>query len=610
MAQTRNLLQGDIATTLRQLSVPMAVGVVFMILVNLIDTYWASRLGTDELAAMSFAFPVVGIVLNVSIGLMVGTSVAIARVVGAGDDAQGKRLAAHALILGFLIVALITVLGLRTQESLFAALGAPPELIPTIARYMTIWYASAAVLVVPMMLNGVLRARGDAETPRNVMILAACLNAVFDPIFIFGWGPIPGMGLEGAALATAVSRFFTFLYAARIALQLEVLDLHLPTPTELWASWTDILSVGLPATVTNVLGPVATAMITAIVALHGAEAVAAYGIGARVESLVLIAPLALSSGLSPFVGQNFGAHLDQRVADSFRMATRFSVAWGLGALLILLPTAPWIAALFTDDPTVAKDITLYLRIVPLGYAAYGAMMMVSSAFNAMDHAVRSTVLSTLRSIVIAVPVAYGGSLVLGLPGVFVGLVIGSLVAAMLGVRWMTMFLDVRQPVTEDRPALDSQSAVFLVSNTAPHLRERMVRLIQTMHGFGDVTLRQARSDAAGFYVGDRQIGHIHPSGHLDVPLPLELGEALVARGVLEHHRLHDSAGWYTHPLHDGRELDEALWLLQLAHLVTSVCRADGDIDAVAEELGGVEVDDEIRAALQIAADRIAARRAA
>ena len=110
-----------------------------------------------------------------------------------------------------------------------------------------------------------------------------------------------------------------------------------------------VLRVGIPASITNVLGPVATAMLTAIVATHGSAAVAAYGIGARVESLVLIAPVALSSGLSPFIGQNWGAHLEARVAKGFQLALNFSILWGLGAFLVLLAAAPQIAAVFSEE---------------------------------------------------------------------------------------------------------------------------------------------------------------------------------------------------------------------------------------------------------------------
>ena len=146
MPEENPLLTGDIATVLRKQSIPMTIGAVCMILVNLIDTYWASQLGTDELAALSFTFPVIGILINVSIGLMIGTSVAIARVIGSGHMEEAKTLATHAIYLGFMIVGVVSFAGLLSQEYLFAWLGADEKVLPHITSFMTIWYASSIFL--------------------------------------------------------------------------------------------------------------------------------------------------------------------------------------------------------------------------------------------------------------------------------------------------------------------------------------------------------------------------------------------------------------------------------------------------------------------------------
>lgn len=602
MAAPINLLEGNVTTVLRKQSTPMAVGVVFMILVNLIDTYWAGQLGTEELAAMSFAFPVIGVIINVSLGLMIGTSVAVSRQVGAGDEAQARRLATHSLLLGIVIVGLVSGGGLLTQDLVFLALGAPEELLPVIGAFMRIWYLGAIFLVVPMMLNGVLRAHGDPITPRNMMILGAVFNGIFDPLFIFGLGPIPAMGLEGAALATAASRALTFVYAGYVAVKLGTLDLHVPSLQQLLTSFRQILQVGLPATITNVLGPIATAMLTAIVALHGAEAVAAYGIGARVEALVLIAPIALSSGLSPFVGQNWGAHLEERVSEGFSVAVRFAILWGLGAMLLLLPTAPLIARLFSADPTVQADIVIYLRVVPLGYAAYSVMMMVSSAFNAMDHATRSTVLSVIRSIALAVPLAWLGGRFFGLYGIFAGLVLASLVAAVLGLRWMRMFLspEAHKRIEADRLTEDAR---FLLDKSPAELREPLQGLIADIQQLEHVELHRIRGDAVGFFVGRRQLGHMHASGHLDLPLPCELAESLIQRGRIEHHRMHSDTGWYTYAFHDSQAIAEVTELLRLAHVLYEMRLRGPDAEQTRAELATLQLSPSCEAAIERAASR-------
>lgn len=604
MAEPSPLLTGPVKTVLRQQSVPMAVGLVFMIVVNLIDTYWAGQLGTDELAAMSFSFPVIGVIVNITIGLMIGTSVAIARVLGQGRREAADRLSTHALLLGVLIVTIISVSGYLTQDPVFAALGAPDHLLPVIRRYMSIWYLSSFVLVVPMMANGVLRAHGDAKTPRDTMIAIAIANAILDPLLIFGWGPVPALGLEGAAWATAASRVVGGVVAFVVLFRKRALDLHLPKPVELLESWKKVLAVGVPAMVTNVLGPVATALLTAIVATFGAEAVAAYGIGARVEGLLLMAPIALSSGLSPFIGQNWGAHLPERVSEGFRASVRFSILWGIGVMLLLLPTAGLIGRAFTDDPTVAEHIQLYLWVVPIGYAPYGVMMMVSSSFNAMDRAIRSTLLSVLRSIVIAVPVAWVASRFLGLEGVFIGLAVGSFLASLLGLRWMFRLLDPKQHGDLDPgKVLQTHEARFLVEGVDEELKPGVQHFIETMAALDGVELRRIRLDAVGFFAGGRQLGHIHPSGHIDLPLPAELGDVLARDCVLEEHRVHERAGWYTHELHVRRDVEEAEWLLRLAHLLYEI-RVEGiEGEHAAGELDGLRMPEGVRGAVEVAAGR-------
>lgn len=564
MEERNPLLEDDIATVLKRQSIPMAIGSLCMISVNLIDTYWASTLGTLELAALSFTFPVIGIMFNISIGLMIGTSVAIARILGTGDLRKAKTISTHALYLGCLIVLLVSVLGIASLDWLFRCLGAGEDVLVHIKSYMTIWYASSVFLIVPMMINGVLRAKGDAQTPMRMMMLSAILNAIFDPFFIFTLD----MKLEGAAWATTLSRALTMFYAGYVMIvKAKLFDAHIPQIAVLVDSWKTILRVGIPASITNVLGPIATAMLTTIVAMYGTAAIAAYGIGARVESLMLIAPTALSSGLSPFIGQNWGAHLENRVSEGFRIALHFSIAWGLGSFFLLILCAPYLARIFSEDPSVQEYVTLYLRVVPIGFASYCAMLMVNSSFNALDHAFRSSILSVLRSIIFAVPIAWIGSQYLGLEGVFLGLAIGSFLSILIGLHWMQALLNESQFDHTEKSIQTNMEIEFLISHTQPELQNRMHTLIRKVCALEEVELHQIRSDAVGFFVGKRQLGHIHPSGHIDLPLPMELGTLLCSSQKVVPHRLHENNGWFSHELHNADDIEISFWLLSLAHAV-------------------------------------------
>ncbi|CAN0462042.1 unnamed protein product, partial [Ectocarpus fasciculatus] len=150
-----------------------------------------------------------------------------------------------------------------------------------------------------------------------------------------------------------------------------------------------------------------------------------------------------------------------------------------------------------------------------------------------------------------------------------GLVIGSLLAALLGLRWMRELLNPDSDLAVETAKL-VEDVAFLIDNAPAGCSSAMTHLTETLGAMEDVSLRRIRSDAVGFFVGSRQLAHIHPSGHIDLPLPVEIGEALVAQGTVEHHRLHDSAGWYTHPLHDSQDVETAEWLLRLAHALYEI----------------------------------------
>jgi putative MATE family efflux protein len=430
------LLEGDVAATLRSMTLTSAAGMLAMIATSLVDTYWVSRLGTAQLAAISFAFPLESLVMNVGLGLMIGTSTAVARATGTGDSARAARLTTHAVVLAVGFVALLAGAGYLWHAPLFRALGADAATLAQLSGYVRTWCVGIVFMMVPLVVNGALRAVGDAQTPMRVMLLGACLTALLDPLFIFGAGPVPAMGLRGAATASLCARVLVSLTVLVVMARRGLLDRTLPSRAELGDSVRTILRVGGPAILTNALGPLAVTLVTGIVASHGAAALAGYGTGARVDALVMIAPFALSGALSPFVGQNWAAHLRKRVAIGVRGSVRFVLVWGVLCAVALLAGAEPIAARFSDDPDVRTALVTYLRTIPVGYAFLAAVGVASSVFNAVDQALRSTMLSVLRSLVVAVPAAWVGGMLGGLTGVYLGLVVASMVAAILGVHWL------------------------------------------------------------------------------------------------------------------------------------------------------------------------------
>lgn len=449
----RRLLEDPVGKTLTRLALPMAIGITAILFFNLVDTFWVGQLGATELAAMGFTFPVAMVISNLTIGLSIGATAAIARALGQGKDERVRKLTTHSLILALLIVVTVSTLGILTIDPLFTALGAEASTLPLIREYMVPWYAGVGLLVVPMLSNGAVRATGDTRTPALVMVAAGLVNAVTDPILIFGLGPIPAMGLAGAAYATVGSWLVSMggaLYMVHF--RERMLELAVPKLRELIESWRAVLYVGLPAAGTNLLTPLAAGAVTRIVAGHGQHAVAAYGVGTRLEMMAMIGVLALTSAITPFIGQNHGARNGARIQQTLHWVTKASLVWGVGMALVLFVVAEPLAGVFNDHAEVIDMTTLYLRIVPIGFFPYGMAILVASLFNALDMPVKATALAALRLLVLAIPLAWLGSELFDLAGLFGGIALANgimgLVAGLYARREIAALCD---DLAEERP---------------------------------------------------------------------------------------------------------------------------------------------------------------
>ena len=428
--RTSDLLEGDIGTTLKRMTIPMILGMVMMMSFGLIDTFFVSLLGTDPLAAISFTFPVTFTVISLNIGLGIGTSAIIGKLQGSKEITKSQHYATGSIMLSVLLVGTLAIIGLFTIEPVFKLLNATENLMPYISDYMGLWYLSSIFLAMPMVGNSVLRACGDTRTPSIVMAAGGGLNALLDPIFIFGLGPVPAMGIKGAALATFIAWIvgaFWILYI--LAVRRKLMLPRLLTLSELRDSSREILKIGLPAAGANMLTPVAGGVMTAVVAGYGAEAVAAWGVGNRMESIASIVVLALSMTLPPFISQNVGAGQVNRVKRAYSLTLKFVLIWQFVIFLVMWALSSWIAVAFANEAEVSVLIQLFLMIVPLGYGMQGIIILTNSSLNAMHRPMAALILSVIRLFVFFVPISVAGSFLFDLKGLFVGTVIANFAMA-------------------------------------------------------------------------------------------------------------------------------------------------------------------------------------
>jgi putative MATE family efflux protein len=439
------LVEGAVATLLFKLTFPMIFGMLGMVAFNLADTYFVGQLGTKELAAMSFTFPVVMVVSSLALGLGIGTSAVVSRTIGEGNQQKVQRLTTDSLVLSVLVVAGAVVIGLLTITPLFRFLGATPDILPLIRQYMLIWYPGMIAVVVPMVGNNAIRATGDTKTPSMIMLVAVFVNILLDPLLIFGIGPFPRLELAGAALATVFGRMITFCVALWIlGVRDKMLSFVRPSLKTVLHSWKQVLYIGLPTAGTNVLLPISVGIITKFIAEYGAEAVAGFGVATRVEMFALIVVMALASVLGPFVGQNWGAKRHERVLLGIQYSQRFSLAWGLAMFTLLVIFGRFIVPLFNADPLVISTAVTYFWIVPIGYGAQGVLRLSTTALSVLNKPLHSACLTLIQAFVLYIPFAYAGSRLFGIRGIFSAAAVSYLIAAFVASLWLKNYIQTEQ----------------------------------------------------------------------------------------------------------------------------------------------------------------------
>jgi len=422
-----NLLQGSTRHILTKMSIPSGLGILTIFAFNLVDTWFVSLLGTDELAAISFTFPVGLILSSVIIGLGSGLSASLARMLGQGANNDDAKLVVSSLMLGLGLVVLLSAIGIVTIDPLFSLLGAPSHLIPLIGQYLSVWYVAIIFLVIPMLGNSALRATGNTKLPSLVMAIAGLLNAIFDTILIFGWGPFPAMGMQGAAIATLLAWFFSMLGSLYLLYRSNLIRRVKLSFSQCYAHWQTVLKIGRPAALSNMINPLINAIIMAMLASADTAAVAAFGVGIRIESLLLISIMALSSSLTPFIAQNLGAGQTLRAQRALIGSAQFSILTQLVCYVVIALLARPIAHLFSQDAAVIEYLVVFLRIVPFAYGALGIVIMLAVSLNAYNRPGSSLALNLSRLFLLMLPLAWLGNTLLGATGIFAAIAIANII---------------------------------------------------------------------------------------------------------------------------------------------------------------------------------------
>lgn len=432
-------LMKDPKRGLFKLAIPIMVGMIAHTLFNIVDTIFVGRLGAEAIASVTIAFPIAFIIIAIGSGIGIGATSLVARLIGAKGKREADRAAENAIVLSVIISFIITAAGIVTSRPLFVLMGVTGNVLEMSAAYINIIFYGMIFMLPMMILASILRGEGNAKTPMKIMIMTSLLNAVFDPVFIY----LLGYGVPGAAMASVLARFIGSVVMFHIFFirKTTYVTLSFSKFRMDWKIIKDIFNVGIPASLSQMSMSVGLLILNVFLIALGSVYVAAFGLGFRVDMLILLPIFGISSGLITMVGMYVGAKEPEKAKWVTKYAMKISlVIMGLAGLLFFL-IAEYLMMIFTSDPQVIMSGAEYIRIVVLSYPFAAIGITIYSSFQGAGKGIPALVLTLLRVILISVPIAYVLTFMYGFgaTGVWIAVSLASIISAIVSLVWYKCF---------------------------------------------------------------------------------------------------------------------------------------------------------------------------
>ncbi len=423
-----SLTEGRIGKNLFRMTLGMLVGHISMTIFNITDTYFVSKLGTQELAAMGFTFPFVALVNHFIFGIGIGSGALISRSIGQNNPKKVKQYTTHCLYLVFTVGLLISFLGIIFARDIFTFFNAKGKTLDLVLSYMYIWLIGCPIGSIPMVINNAIRATGNTKTPGIIMAVSSGINIILDPLLIFGIWIFPEMGIRGAAVATVTARSLSSILAiSYLHIKMKLFDFSFTGLKVIFESWKKIMNLAIPSSLSLMMIPISIAIITKILAGYGDQAVAAAGAGSRIDMVTLMVLFSLASVLMPFTGQNFGANNFDRITKALEVAERFAFVWGIFMFLSIFFFKEEIAMIFSKESAVIDYIVFYLIAMTVAYPFIGICIMCSNVLNGLHKTFLAGILNLLRTIVFMIPAVILGSIAGGVEGIFISMALINII---------------------------------------------------------------------------------------------------------------------------------------------------------------------------------------
>jgi len=421
-------LYPDLGRQLFNMTWPMLFGVLSLMSFQLVDSAFIGQLGVLPLAAQGFTLPMQMVIIGLQVGLGIATTALISRVLGADELQRAKQLGGLVVLTGAISVFLICVLIWLLRAPILGLLSAPADVYPVIDAYWPVWLGSSWTGAMLYFAYSLCRANGNTMLPGIMMMVTSLLNMALDPLFIFTFD----MGLVGAAWATVAAFSVGLLVVYPLVLKRHWMSLNWQG-LDVFQSIKELVNIMAPAMLSQLLPPLASMLATKLVASFGAASVAAWALGSRLEFFSIVVVLALTMSMPPMVGRLLGSKDINKIKALISLAVKFILIWQLVIAIALFFASPYLTNLLSSELSVSNILSIHLTWVPLSLGPLGVCMLMVSICNALAVPMRALLIAGLRLFVCFLPLIWLGTQLAGLPGLFIGAMLGNIAAGI--VAW-------------------------------------------------------------------------------------------------------------------------------------------------------------------------------
>ncbi len=397
MSKSIKLTKDPIWTLLRKVTIPASVGSLFQTFYNLVDTWFAGKISAEAIGAIAKSFPIYFTIIAVGVGIGAATNALIGNSIGEKKQRIASLYIAQSLIFALVVSILVTLFGLNASNFLLEVMGSNAEGILLTRKYLDIIFYGTFIVLIQISLNGTLNAQGDTKSYRNVLIFSFFLNIFLNPLFIWGYGFIPGFGIAGLAIATVISQLIGTIYLAYKVNNCKIREyLKIECFIPKFQFLKSLTNQAVPVMFSMLFIGVGIFNILYFIGKFGDLATAGYGAALRIEQVFLLPVIGLNTAVLSIGGQNFGAKAYDRIRELYTKALFFGVLFMVVAGIIIFLGAEFFVSLFTDNQEAIKHGAIYLKVAAFIGPIYPSFFITTAVFQAIKKPLYSLYLSILR----------------------------------------------------------------------------------------------------------------------------------------------------------------------------------------------------------------------